>query len=114
MIVPITAYLVTKGIYDEYQPLAVFIEHAGAQEFADHHNLTTERYTADDKARSRRSTCTALGGDAHPLTCSTAKSPTTPSRMVRWGSRVRRESGNTHPHRSVLGMRWLRHQALAG
>jgi hypothetical protein len=51
MISPITAYLVTRGVYDEYRVLAVFTEHPGAQEFADHHNLTSVRYSADDKAQ---------------------------------------------------------------
>lgn len=51
MIRPITAYLVTRGIYDEYRVLAVFTEHRGAQEFADHHNLTTERYSHHDKSQ---------------------------------------------------------------
>lgn len=51
MIEPRTAYLVTRGVYDDYRVLAVFTESRGAQEFADHHNLTAERYSADDKAR---------------------------------------------------------------
>lgn len=51
MISPITAYLVTRGVYDEYRVLAVFTEHLGAQEFADHTNLSIERYSADDKAQ---------------------------------------------------------------
>jgi hypothetical protein len=51
MIRPITAYLVSGGVYDEYRVLAVFTEHCGAQEFADHHNLTSERYSVDDKAQ---------------------------------------------------------------
>ncbi len=51
MIAPITAYLVSRGVYDEYRVLAVFTEHCGAREFADHHNLTSVRYSADDKAR---------------------------------------------------------------
>lgn len=51
MIEPRIAYLVTRGVYDEYRVLAVFTESCGAQEFADHHNLTSERYSADDKAR---------------------------------------------------------------
>jgi hypothetical protein len=56
---PTTVYLVTRGVYADYQVLGVFTERCGAQEFADHHNLTTERYTTDDRApRSRRSTCT--------------------------------------------------------
>lgn len=48
---PITAYLVSRGVYDEYRVLAVFTEPAGAQEFVDHHNLTGGRYSADDQAR---------------------------------------------------------------
>src|SRR5947209_9013927 len=51
MIEPVTAYLVTRGVYDEYRVLAVFTEHRGAQEFADHHNLTSVWYSADDKAQ---------------------------------------------------------------
>lgn len=51
MIQPITAYLVTRGVYDEYRVLAVFTDHRGAQEFADHHNLGSVQYSADDKAR---------------------------------------------------------------
>lgn len=51
MIRPCRAYLVTRGVYDEYRVLAVFTEQVGAQEFADHHNLTTERYSVDDKAQ---------------------------------------------------------------
>jgi hypothetical protein len=51
MIRPITAYLVSRGVYDEYQVLAVFTEHRGAQDFVDHHNLSSARYSADDKAR---------------------------------------------------------------
>ncbi|HEY3896031.1 MAG TPA: hypothetical protein VGL88_11755 [Pseudonocardiaceae bacterium] len=51
MIEPVTAYLVTKGIYDEYRFLAAFIEHRSAQEFADYYNLTVERYSPDDKAQ---------------------------------------------------------------
>lgn len=50
MIPPIPAYLVTRGVYDDYRVLAVFTEHGGAQEFADHHNLTAEPYSHDDKA----------------------------------------------------------------
>lgn len=50
MIRPSIAYLVTRGSYDEYRVLAVFTEQVGAQEFTDHTNLTTERYSADDKA----------------------------------------------------------------
>jgi hypothetical protein len=42
---------VTRGVYDDYRVLAVFTERRGAQDFADHHNLSTERYTADDKAQ---------------------------------------------------------------
>lgn len=51
MILPITAYVVTRGVYDEYRALAVFTEPRGAQEFADHINLPTERYSVDDKAQ---------------------------------------------------------------
>ena len=51
MIVPITAYLVTRGVYDEYRVLAVVTEHSVAQEFTDRTNLSTERYSADDKAQ---------------------------------------------------------------
>lgn len=51
MITPITAYLVTKGVYDDYRVIAVFTEHRGAQEYADHHNLTTQRYSPDHQAR---------------------------------------------------------------
>lgn len=51
MIRPIPAYIVTKGIYDEYHFLAVFTERGGAQDFADHHNLTTNRYCVEDKAQ---------------------------------------------------------------
>ena len=51
MVPPTTAYIVTAGVYDEYRWLAVFTEHRGAQDFADHHNLTTQHYCADDKAR---------------------------------------------------------------
>lgn len=51
MIQPSSAYLVTRGRYEEYCFLAVFTEHHGAQDFADHHNLTTVRYNPDDAAR---------------------------------------------------------------
>lgn len=50
MVEPTIAYMVTKGIYDEYRVLAVFTERLGAHEFADHHNLSTDRYSKDDRA----------------------------------------------------------------
>lgn len=31
MIHPTTAYIVTRGAYDDYPPLAVFTEHRGAR-----------------------------------------------------------------------------------
>ncbi|MEO7194315.1 MAG: hypothetical protein ABIZ05_05755 [Pseudonocardiaceae bacterium] len=51
MITPTTAYMVTTGCYDDYHVSAVFTERCGAQEYADHRNLTTERLTMDDAAR---------------------------------------------------------------
>ncbi|MGH3428524.1 MAG: hypothetical protein ACRDRI_05650 [Pseudonocardiaceae bacterium] len=51
MITPTTVYMVTTGRYDDYRVLAVFTERHGAQDYADHHNLTTERLTLDDAAR---------------------------------------------------------------
>lgn len=51
MIRPSIAYLMTRGVYDEYRVLAVFTEQRGAQEFTDYHNLTAERYSANDKAQ---------------------------------------------------------------
>jgi hypothetical protein len=48
---PSITYLVTRGVYDEYRILAVFTENRGVQEFTDHHHLTAERYSADDKAQ---------------------------------------------------------------
>lgn len=50
MIQPTTAYIVTKGMYEDYRWLAVFTEKRGAQEYADHVNLTSERYREEDKA----------------------------------------------------------------
>jgi hypothetical protein len=51
MIRPGIAYLVSRGVYDGYRVLAVFTEQVGAQEFADHTNLSAERYSVDDKAQ---------------------------------------------------------------
>jgi hypothetical protein len=52
MIQPTAAFIVTAGVYDDYRVLAVFTEHQGAQEYADHYNLTGPLYSReDDKAR---------------------------------------------------------------
>lgn len=51
MVEPVTAFIVTTGVYDDYRFLAVFTGRSGAQEFADHHNLTTDRYSGDDRAQ---------------------------------------------------------------
>ncbi|PZS39944.1 MAG: hypothetical protein DLM62_05500 [Pseudonocardiales bacterium] len=51
MIEPTTAYMVSKGSYDDYRALAVFTERLGALEYACHQNMTSERLTMDDIAR---------------------------------------------------------------
>lgn len=51
MIQPTVAYMVTRGVYDDYIVCAVFTECRGAQEFADHYNLFELPASKDDQAR---------------------------------------------------------------